>query len=109
MDDFQGHGTGNAAFLAAAEWVLYLAAAVETILFAGLVVLASRVEPGSALVPAYLRLNALVLGPFTHIPVPASAFLAGLVRQVLAILVYGGLFGGMLGGLSWLGRRQALS
>ena len=109
MDDFQGRGTGSAALLAAADWVLYLAAAVETILLAGLVVLASRVEPGSLIVPAYLRLNALVLGPFAHVPVPASVVLAGLVRQVLAILVYGGLFGGMLGGLSWLGRRQALS
>jgi hypothetical protein len=99
---------GNASPINATEGVLLLAAAVDTILVAGLAILASGVGTGSVTVALFLRLNDLLLGPFAAVPAPAGARAAIIVPQAAAIVGYGLLFLLLIAGVSWLDRRRLL-
>jgi len=103
------HGTGNASSSGATEGLVLLAAAVETILLAGLVLALARVGVGSAALAGFLRLHDIVLGPFALLPLSGGARFAALGRQCVAVLGYGLFFGLLIGGVSWFDGRRLLS
>ncbi len=91
------------------EGLLLIAAAVETLLVAGLALIAGGVERGGGVVGEFLRVNDLLIRPFTLLPFfsPPSTTTA-LPPQIAASLAYGA---GLLlcaGIVSWLDRRRAL-
>lgn len=102
------HGTVNASPIGATEGVLLLAAAVETLLLAGLVLVITGVGVGSAVLPAFLRLQDLVLGPFALLPLPGGVRSVAIGRQLGAILGYGIFFSVIIGAVSWFDRRRLL-
>ncbi len=97
-------GTGNASLAGVAEGILILAAAIETVLLAGLVLIAGRVGQGSGLVAAFMRLNTALLRPLDLIAFPSGAVL----QQIAAMLGYGVVCFALVGALSWLERRRTL-
>lgn len=109
MAQFEPRGTVNASVFGATEGVLLLAAAVETSLLAGLALTISRVGTGSASGAFFLRLNALLLGPFALIPSVGAGAMAMVGRQAAAVLGYGLFFLLIIGGVSWLDRRRIFS
>ena len=107
MRQFEPRGTVNASLFGATEGVLLLAAAVETVLIAGLALLISRVGIGSVARALFLRLNDLLLGPFGLLLSSAGGVGADIGRQAVAVLGYGLFFLLIIGGVSWLDRRRA--
>ena len=106
MQQFEPRGTVNASLFGATEGVLLLAAAVESVLIAGLVLLISRVGSGSVVAALFLRLNDLLLGPFGLLFSSAEGIGAAIGRQAAAVLGYGLFFLLIIGGVSWLDRRR---
>ncbi len=102
-------GTVNASPVGAAEGVILLAAAVETILLAGLALAITGVGVGSAALTGFLRLHNIVLGPFALLPLPGGARFVAIGQQSVAVLGYGLFFGLLIGGVSWFDRRRLLS
>ena len=91
------------------EGLLLVAAALETLLVAGLALIAGGVERGSGAVGVLLRVNDLLIRPFTLLPFfsPPSTTNA-LPPRIAACLAYGA---GLLlcaGIVSWIDRRRAL-
>lgn len=109
MPRFEPHGTGNASPLSATEGVLLLAAAVETILLAGLVLLIVRVGAGSATLDGFVWLNSILLGPFAALGGPGGTHAVAIGQQSGAVLGYGLFFLLLIGGVSWFDRRGLLS
>jgi hypothetical protein len=106
MQQFEPRGTVNASLFGATEGVLLLAAAVESILIAGLALLVSRVGIGSVAGALFLRLNDLLLGPFGLLFSSARGVGADIGRQAAVVLGYGLFFFLIIGGVSWLDRRR---
>lgn len=102
-------GTVNASPVGATEGVILLAAAVETILLAGLVLTITGVGVGSAALAGFLRLHDIVLGPFALLPLPGGARFVAIGQQCGAVLGYGLLFIVLIGGVSWVDRRRLSS
>ncbi len=100
-------GTGNASPGRATEWVLTGGAAIETVLIAALALLVVG-TPGDTgrgrLIEALERLNGLLRLPL-DIVLPGTG---ELMRQGLAILLYGGGLLALAGTTSWVERRRAL-
>lgn len=94
-------GTERASLTSATEGCLLLTAAVETILVAGLALIGSRAGRGSLAVDAFLRLNALLVQPFSALPLAAPA-----ARQIAAILAYAALCAALTGAVAWLDQRR---
>lgn len=109
MMRFEPHGTGNASPSGATEGVLLLAAAVETILVAGLAIMIAGIGAGSATLGGFLRLNGILLGPFALFPWPGGARAVAIGQQSGAVLGYGLFFLLLIGGVSWFDRRRLLS
>lgn len=102
-------GTGHANLTGLTEGLLIAAAAVETLLLAGLALIASGVDRGSGVVEAFLRLNGLIIRPFALLPFfSASSPGSVLFQQVAAVLGYGAVFLIGSGIVAWFDRRQAL-
>jgi hypothetical protein len=108
MEPFEHRGTGNASPINATEGVLLLAAAVETILVAGLALGISGVGAGSVTVTTFLRVNDLLLGPFAALGGTGGGRATLVVQQLAAVLGYGLVFLLIIGGVSWLDRRRLL-
>jgi hypothetical protein len=104
---FERRGTVNASPVGAAEGVVLLAAAVETILLAGLAITVVGVGTGSAILAGFLRLHGIVFGPFALVPLPGGARFAAIGQQFGAALGYGLFFLLLIGGVSWLERRRS--
>ena len=103
------HGTVNASPGGATEGVVLLAAAVETILIAGLALALTNAGVGSVALAGFLRLHDIVLGPFALLPSPGEARFAAIGQQLAAITGYGFFFMLLIGGVSWFDRRRLLS
>jgi hypothetical protein len=97
-------GTERASLTSATEGCLLLTAALETMLLAGLILIASRVGQGSAATAIFLRLNDALVAPLAWLPPLATP----LVRQGVAIVGYGALLAALTGAVAWFDRRQAL-
>jgi hypothetical protein len=97
-------GTERASLTSATEGCLLLTAALETLLLAGLILIASRVGQGSTATMIFLRLNDALVAPLALLPPLA----APLIRQCVAIVGYGALLTAMTGAVAWFDRRQAL-
>ena len=97
-------GTERASLTSATEGCLLLTAALETILIAGLFLLATRAGQGSVPTAIFLRLNEALVAPLALLP-PLTA---PLLRQILAILGYGALLAALTGTVAWFDQRQAL-
>ncbi|HEY8597660.1 MAG TPA: hypothetical protein VIL85_04475 [Thermomicrobiales bacterium] len=106
MQQFEPRGTVHASLFGATEGVLLLAAAVESVLIAGLALLLSRVGIGSVVGALFLRLNDLLLGPFGLLYSSAGGAGATIGRQAVAVFGYGLFFLLIIGGVSWLDRRH---
>ena len=102
------HGTGNASPGGATEGVVLLAAAIETVLLAGLALALANVGAGSAALAGFLRLHDIVLGPFALLPLPGEARFVAIGRQLGAVVGYGLFFVLLIGGVSWFNRRRLL-
>ncbi len=96
-------GIERASLTSATEGCLLLAAAVETVLLAGLALIISHAGRGSVTIAAFLRLNQLLVKPLGLL-VPSSLA----ARQIAAVLVYGILCAALTGAVAWLDRRQGL-
>lgn len=91
------------------EGLLLVVAAVETLLVAGLALIAGGVDRGSGVVEALRRVNDLLIRPFTLLPFLSSPSTTdALPRQIVAIVVYGAGLLLCVGVVSWLDRRRAL-
>ncbi len=99
-------GTVNASPFGATEGVIFLAAAVETILLAGLVLAITGVGVGSAALAGFLRLHGIILGPFALLPLPSGVRFVAIGQQFGAIMGYGLFFIVLIGGVSWFDRRR---
>jgi len=92
------------------EGILALAAAVETVLLAALVLTIGRVGAGGGMTAAFWRVNAVLLRPFDRLPFAFPVFGAEAGgRQVVAALSYGIVLLTLAGAVSWFGRRRALA
>lgn len=96
-------GIERASLTIATEGCLLLAAAVETVLIAGLALIISHAGRGSVAVAAFLRLDELLVKPFALLSLSSLV-----VRQCAAIVVYGALCAALTGAVAWLDRRQGL-
>lgn len=97
-------GTERASLTSATEGCLLLTAALETMLLAGLILIASRVGQGSTATTIFLRLNEALVAPLALLPPLA----APLTRQLVAIVGYGAILATITGMVAWFDRRQAL-
>jgi hypothetical protein len=97
-------GTERASLTSATEGCLLLTAALETILIAGLFLLATRAGQGSVPTAIFLRLNDALVAPLALLPPLA----APLIRQFVAITGYGVILAVLTGAVAWFDRRQAL-
>jgi hypothetical protein len=97
-------GIERASLSSATEGCLLLTAALETILIAGLFLLATRAGQGSVPTAIFLRLNEALVAPLALLPPLA----APLLRQFVAIAGYGALLATLTGTVAWFDRRQAL-
>lgn len=88
------------------ESVLLLAVAIETLLFAGLVLLISKVGSGSNPGAQLLRLNDVFLGPFAFISFFGGGLLTAVGRQLAAMVGYGAFWAALLGGVAWFERQN---
>lgn len=90
------------------EGLLIIAAAMETLLVAGLALIAGGVERGGGVVGEFLRVNDLLIRPFTLLPFFSPPSTTTALPQLAASLAYGA---GLLlcaGIVSWLDRHRAL-
>lgn len=97
-------GTERASLTSATEGCLLLTAALETILIAGLFLLATHAGQGSVPTAIFLRLNETLVAPLALLPPLAVP----LFRQFVAIVGYGVLLAVLTGMVAWFDRRQAL-
>ena len=103
-------GTGSASWAVVTEGILALAAAVETVLLAALVLVIGRVGAGSGLTAVLWRVNGALLRPFDRLPFAFPVFGAEAGgRQIVAALGYGIFLLTLAGAISWFGRRRALA
>ena len=96
-------GTERASLTSATEGCLLLAAALETVLLAGLALNISHAGRGSVTIAAFLRLNEALVKPFALLPVASLT-----ARLCAAVVVYGALCAALTGAVAWLDRRQDL-
>ena len=103
-------GTGSASWARVTEGILALAAAVETVLLAGLVLTIGRVGAGSGLTATFWHVHSVLLRPFGRLPFafPVLGVEAG-GRLVVAAFGYGVAFLILAGAVSWFGRWRALA
>jgi hypothetical protein len=97
-------GTERASLSNATEGCLLLTAALETILIAGLFLLATHAGQGSVPTAIFLRINEALVAPLALLPSLAGP----LLRQIVAIIGYGGMLAALTGAVAWFDRRQAL-
>lgn len=103
MEFRPNRGIERASLTSATEGCLLLAAAVETVLLAGLALTITHAERGSVTIAAFLRLNELLVKPFGLLSLASLA-----ARQVAAVVVYGALCAALTCAVAWLDRRQDL-
>ena len=97
-------GTERASLSIATEGCLLFAAAVETILIAGLVLKIAHAGQGSVTIALFLRLNDLLVQPLGLLPSLASQ----IGRQIAAVVIYGVIAAAITATTAWVDRRQAL-
>ncbi len=103
------HGTVNATSVGATEGLVFLAAAVETILLSGLALALANVGVGSPTMANFMRLHDIVFGPFVLLLLPGEEHLVAIGQQFAAVLGYGLFFVVLIGGVSWFDRRRLRS
>lgn len=95
-------GGRDASLFATTDALTVAGAAVETVLLAGLTLIATGSGPGSGVTAAFLRFNDLPLAPLRLV----AGGVFPLASQFIAAVLYGLLFGLLTGLSSWYDRRQ---
>lgn len=97
-------GTERASLSIATEGCLLFAAALETIIIAGLALKITDAGRGSVTIALFLRLNDLLVQPLGLLPPLAGA----IGRQIAAAVIYGVIAVAVAATIAWVDRRQAL-
>lgn len=100
---FSRRASPSTASFALTDAMLVVAAAIETVLVAALILSVSGVGPGSGIAAALLRVNDLPLAPLRLV----LWWLPFVPRQMLAVMLYFSFFALLTGACSWYERGKS--